>query len=265
MRTNMSDAGHGGRDSGAIGINKVNEKDIVLDVNNLVDKYLKTQDMKNINTRTTDTFVSLNDRSDKANSLGVNSFVSIHCNESDDPQAHGLEIFCYKFKYRELADCILSELKADNLYTRLRDGGVKEKNLHVVRETNMPACLIELGFISNREDYNLIMNNKDRFAKAIAKGICKFNGVSWKEPSGSSSEGFKNGEYDGRKAKVIANELNVRYDRWVDGVSEPAKIGKLKKGDIVDLGYCLKGWVGLHGFKGNKGFGYVNSKFLELL
>ena len=190
MRTNMSDAGHGGKDSGAIGINKVNEKDIVLDVNNLVDKYLKTQDMKNINTRTTDTFVSLNDRSDKANSLGVNSFVSIHCNESDDPQAHGLEIFCYKFKYRELADCILSELKADSLYTRLREGGVKEKNLHVVRETNMPACLIELGFISNREDYNLIMNNKDRFAKAIAKGICKFNGVTWKEPSGSSRECF---------------------------------------------------------------------------
>lgn len=265
MRTNMSDAGHGGKDSGAIGINKVNEKDIVLDVNNLVNKYLKTQDMKNINTRTTDTFVSLNDRSDKANTLGVNSFVSIHCNESDDPQAHGLEIFCYKFKYRELADCILSELKADNLYTRLREGGVKEKNLHVVRETNMPACLIELGFISNREDYNLIMNNKDRFAKAIAKGICKFNGASWKEPSGSSSEGFKNGEYDGRKAKVIANKLNIRYDRWIDGVYEPDIIGKLEKSDIVNLGYCLKGWIGLHGFKGNKGFGYVNSKFLELL
>lgn len=260
MRTNMSDAGHGGKDSGAIGINKVNEKDIVLDVNNLVDKYLKTQDMKNVNTRTTDTFVSLNDRSDKANSLGVNSFVSIHCNESDDPQAHGLEIFCYKFKYRELADCILSELKADNLYTRLREGGVKEKNLHVVRETNMPACLIELGFISNREDYNLIMNNKDRFAKAIAKGICKFNGVAWKE-SGSPAEGFVNGDYSGRKARVTADVLNVRWDRG----TEYDVIGQVKNGAIVNLQYCLNNWVSIEGFKGSKGLGYVSTKYLELV
>lgn len=262
MRTNMSDAGHGGKDSGAIGINKVNEKDIVLDVNSLVDKYLKTQDMKNVNTRTTDTFVSLNDRSDKANSLGVNSFVSIHCNESDDPQAHGLEIFCYKFKYRELSDCILSELKADNLYTRLREGGVKEKNLHVVRETNMPACLIELGFISNREDYNLIMNNKDRFAKAIAKGICKFNGVKWKETSGSSSKGLKKGDYSGRTAKVISNELNVRYNRGV----EYRVIGVIKKGKVVSLEWCEpNGWVSIQGYSGFRGLGYVNSKYLEII
>lgn len=265
MITNMSDAGHGGKDSGAVGINGVEEKDIVLEVSNLVDKYLKQQNIKNINTRTTDVFLSLNERSNKANNSSVNSFVSIHCNDSDDPNAHGLEIFCYKFKYRKLADCILQELKRENLYTQLREGGVKEGNLHVVRETHMPACLVELGFISNKKDYNLIMNNKDRFAKAIAKGICKFNGVSWKETSGSSSESFKNGEYDGRKAKVIANELNVRYNRWIGGVPEPKKIGKLKKGDIVDLGYCLNGWPGIHGFKGNKGFGYVNSKFLELL
>ncbi|WP_419741478.1 hypothetical protein [Paraclostridium dentum] len=54
-------------------------------------------------------------------------------------------------------------------------------------------------------------------------------------------------------------------DGLIDGVSEPAIICKLQKGDIVDLGYCLKGWVGLHRFKGNKGFGYVNSKYLELI
>lgn len=265
MRTNMTDAGHGGKDSGAIGINGVKEKDIALDVANRVNNYLKTQDIENILTRNTDVFLTLNERSDKANNLGVNSFVSIHCNESDNPQAQGLEIFCYKFKYRQLADCILQELKNENLYTQLREGGVKEGNWHVVRETNMPACLVELGFISNRKDYDLIMNNKDRFAKSIAKGICKFNGVTWKESSGSSSVGFKNGDYSGRKARVIADVLNVRYNRWVDGVSEPKIIGKLKKGDIVDLGYCLKGWPGIHGFKGNKGYGYVNSKFLELI
>lgn len=261
MRTNMTDAGHGGKDSGAPGLHGCLEKNIALDVANKVNDYLKTQNIKNINTRTTDVFLTLNERTNKANNLGVNSFVSIHCNSSDNPKANGLEIFCYKFKYRQLADCILEEIKKEGLYTQLREGGVKEDNLHVVRETNMPACLVELGFITNEKDYNLIMNNKDRFAKSIAKGICKFNGVAWKETTGPSSEGFKNGDYSGKKARVTADVLNVRYDRGI----EHDVIGQVKHGDIVNLQYCLNGWISIEGFKGNKGLGYVNSKYLELI
>lgn len=260
MRTNMTDAGHGGKDSGAPGVHECLEKDIVLDMANRVDNYLKNQDIKNINTRTTDVFLSLSERTNKANSLGVNSFVSIHCNSSDNPNAQGLETYCYKFKYRALADAIHSELIQEGLYTKNR--GVKEGDLHVIRETNMDACLVELGFITNQEDYNLIMNNKDKFAKAIAKGICKFNGVTWKESSGSSTAvGFKNGDYSGRKARVTADVLNVRWDRGV----EHDVIGQVKHGDIVNLQYCLNGWISIEGFKGNKGLGYVNSKYLELI
>lgn len=258
MKKNMTDAGHGGYDSGAPGVHGCLEKAIVLDINNRVDKYLKDQDIENSNTRTTDVFVTLNDRTNKANSLGVNSFVSIHCNSSDNPSAQGLETYCYKFAYRPLADAIHSELIEDGLYTKNR--GVKEGNLHVVRETNMDACLVELGFITNEDDYNLIMNNKDRFAKAIAKGICKFNGVTWKE-SGSTGEGFANGDYSGKRARVTADVLNVRWDRGI----EYDVIGQVKNGDIVNLQYCLNDWVSIEGFKGNKGLGYVNSKYLELL
>ncbi|CEO32984.1 N-acetylmuramoyl-L-alanine amidase family protein [Paraclostridium sordellii] len=181
MKKNMIDPGHGGYDSGAPGVHGCLEKDIVLDIANRVDEYLKNQNIENINTRTTDVFVTLNDRTNEANKLGVNSFVSIHCNSSDNPNAQGLETYCYKFKYRDLADVVHSELIKAGLYTK--DRGVKEGNLHVVRESNMPACLVELGFITNEEDYNLIMNNEDGFAKAIAKGICKFNGVTWNESS----------------------------------------------------------------------------------
>lgn len=258
MKKNMTDAGHGGYDSGAPGVHGSLEKDIVLDINNRVDKYLKNQDIENSNTRTTDVFVTLNDRTNRANSLGVNSFVSIHCNSSDNPSAQGLETYCYKFAYRPLADAIHSELIEDGLYTKNR--GVKEGNLHVVRETNMDACLVELGFITNEDDYNLIMNNKDRFAKSIAKGICKFNGVTWKE-SGSTGEGFANGDYSGKRARVTADVLNVRWDRGI----EYDVIGQVKNGDIVNLQYCLNDWVSIEGFKGNKGLGYVNSKYLELL
>ena len=260
MKKNMTDAGHGGKDSGAIGVNRVKEKDIVLDLANRVNNYLKTQDIENILTRNTDVFLTLNERTNKANNLGVNSFVSIHCNASDNPRAQGLETYCYKFKYRALADAIQDELIKEGLYTKNR--GVKEGDLHVIRETNMSACLVELGFITNEEDYNLIMNNKDKFAKAIAKGICKFNGVTWKESSGSSTAvGFKNGDYSGRKARVTADVLNVRYDRGV----EHDVIGQVKHGDIVNLQYCLNSWISIEGFKGNKGLGYINSKFLELI
>ncbi|CEP89724.1 sporulation-specific N-acetylmuramoyl-L-alanine amidase CwlC [[Clostridium] sordellii] len=260
MRTNMTDAGHGGHDSGAIGVAGCLEKDIVLEVANKVSDYLKTQDIKNINTRNTDIFLTLSERSSKANSLGVNSFVSIHCNSVDNPNAQGLETYCYKFKYRALADAIHSEIIKEGLYTKNR--GVKEGNLHVIRETNMDACLVELGFITNEEDYNLIMNNKDKFAKAIAKGICKFNSVEWKDTDTEiNTEGFTNGDYSGRKAKVIADVLNVRWDRG----TEYEIIGQVKYGDIVNLQYCLNRWVSIEGFKGNKGLGYVNSKYLKLI
>lgn len=260
MKKNMTDPGHGGYDSGAPGVHGCLEKDIVLDVANRVDEYLKNQNIENINTRTTDVFVTLDDRTSEANKLGVDSFVSIHCNSFDNPNAQGLETYCYKFQYRALADAIHNELIQGGLYTKNR--GVKEGNLHVVRESNMDACLIELGFITNEDDYNLIMNNKDRFAKAIAKGICKFNGVAWKETGGSSSgEIFSNGDYSGRKARVTADVLNVRWNRG----TEYDVIGQIKNGDIVNLQYCLNGWISIEGFSGNKGLGYVSTKYLELI
>lgn len=261
MKKVYIDLGHGGTDSGAVGVNNVLEKNIVLEIGKKVESKLKKCGIDVRMSRTTDIFKSLEYRSSDANKWGADCFVSLHCNSSKT-NGKGFEMFCYKFKYRELSDCILEEVKKGKLYTQLREGGVKEGNFHVVRETNMPAALIELGFITNEKDYNLIMNNKDRFAKAIAKGICKFNGVTWRETGGSSSgEGFKNGDYSGKKARVTADVLNVRYDRG----TQYNVIGQVKNGDIVNLQYCLNGWISIEGFKGNKGLGYVNSKYLELM
>ncbi|TAN69143.1 N-acetylmuramoyl-L-alanine amidase [Paraclostridium sordellii 8483] len=233
MRKNMTDAGHGGYDSGAPGLHGCLEKDIVLDISKRVDAYLKNQEIENILTRNTDVFLSLNERSNKANNLRVNSFVSIHCNSSDNPKAHGFEIFCYKFKYRQLADYILEEITKENLFTQLRDGGVKEGNLHVVRETNMPACLIELGFITNEEDYNLIMNNKERFAKAIAKGICKFNGVTWKESSDIPSDKNIDVIYQVyTKGKWLSNVINLNDYAGIYGNPIQGVYAHLSEGSI---------------------------------
>lgn len=72
---------------------------------------------------------------------------------------------------------------------------------------------------------------------------------------------LKNGDYSGRKAKVTASVLNVRYDRG----TQYNVIGKLNKGDTVKLNYCLNGWVSIEGYKGNKGLGYVSTDYLELI
>ena len=76
-----------------------------------------------------------------------------------------------------------------------------------------------------------------------------------------SNSTFKNGDYSGRKAKVTASTLNVRYDRG----TKYNVIGKLKNGDIVKLNYCLNGWISIDGYKGNKGLGYVSTDYLSLI
>lgn len=171
------DPGHGGNDSGAIGVRNVLEKNIVLEVSKKITDILRNRGIEVKMSRTTDVFKSLSYRTNEANNWGADCFVSIHCNSSDRKDAKGLETFCYKFKYRKLADYVQNEMVNDKLYTINR--GVKEKDLHVVRESNMSACLVELGFISNEEDTNFIEAKKDEMALAIADGICNYLGVKF--------------------------------------------------------------------------------------
>lgn len=177
MKKVYIDSGHGGTDSGAVGVRNVLEKNIVLSVGKKVEAKLKNCGVEVRMSRATDIFKTLEYRSSDANNWGADCFVSIHCN-SFNQVAKGIETYCYKFKYRKLADCVHAEMVNAKLYTLNR--GVKEGNLHVVRETNMPACLVELGFIDNVEDIKLLENKQEEFATAIAKGICKFLGVEYK-------------------------------------------------------------------------------------
>ncbi|WP_250674396.1 N-acetylmuramoyl-L-alanine amidase (plasmid) [Paraclostridium ghonii] len=255
------DLGHGGADSGAICRSKnVFEKNIVLEVGKLVESKLKACGIDVKLSRYNDITKSLVQRTTEANNWGADILVSIHVNDAENISAQGVETYCYKFAYRNLADCVHEELIKDGLYTKNR--GIKEGNLHMVRESKMSACLVELFFINNEDDINKLLNKKDEFANAIAKGICKYLGINYAGGNAiSPNEGFKNGDYSGKKARVIANTLNARYDRG----TQYNVIGQVKCGDIVNLQYCLNDWVSIEGFKGNKGLGYVNSKYLQLL
>lgn len=184
MKTIAIDAGHGGHDGGAYGLFS-KEKDIVLIVAKLVADQLRPY-CKPFLTRSDDTFLSLSTRPTMANNIKADAFVSIHCNSADNASARGWEVFTTRGQNRsdDLATCIGERYRSANpdLKTRFdeSDGDLdKEANFAVIRGTDCPSCLMELGFISN-SDEELLLNNAQfqrGAAKAIAHGILDFLGI----------------------------------------------------------------------------------------
>lgn len=111
-----------------------------------------------------------------ANDWDADIFVSIHCNSAEADEACGTETFAYDLDARregeKLATCIQDQI-VDALNTV--DRGVKANpKLFVLRYTAMPAVLVELGFISNAGDEELLATRQDDFARAIARGVTDY-------------------------------------------------------------------------------------------
>ena len=110
---------------------------------------------------------------DCANEWPADIFVSIHCNAANG-RAHGTETLIYSDggEAEKLASCIQRQI-VDSLGTT--DRGLKERpELIVLRATDMPAVLVELAFIDNDEDAELLMTRQDDFARAIARGVTDY-------------------------------------------------------------------------------------------
>ena len=172
------DAGHGGKDSGACG-NGLMEKDIALKMVKKVGSILTASGISVVYTRTDDSFKGLSDRCRIANSKACDCFVSIHTNSAVNSQANGIETLCYTKNSLAfyIQQNLINELK-------LNDRGVKErKDLAVLNRTEMQAVLVELGFVSNSENAKLMQRESflGASAECIAKGICKYLGVNYKE------------------------------------------------------------------------------------
>ena len=119
---------------------------------------------------------SLSEICSAANNSGADYFVSIHCN-AFNTVAKGTEVEAFSASTTggELAQSIQKSIVS---MLGTVDRGVKEHpEFYVLRNTDMPACLVEMAFIDNQEDEALLQNNLDAFAKAIAKGILNFIGM----------------------------------------------------------------------------------------
>jgi|TARA_R110000822_G_scaffold71249_1_gene171884 N-acetylmuramoyl-L-alanine amidase len=159
------DVGHGGKDAGAIGINKIQEKDIVLDIANAILKLNKKlgKPLDIYLTRYKDTLISLSDRIRLAKILKADLFVSLHCNHSDNPNARGIEVYASKKQAKYSKESVFVGYQIEKMLCTAigyESRGVKFANFQVLRETVgfCPSVLLELGFLSNKDEGTYISN-----------------------------------------------------------------------------------------------------------
>jgi len=171
------DPGHGGKDPGAIGADKkTQEADVVLKTGRLVRDYLNQYEgVKVVMTRDSDKYLGLSERAAIANRAKATYFISLHNNSYSDPDAGGFETYIYNggvskntVNWRAKVHAYLSKYVAGY---GVRDRGMKRANFAVVRETAMPAVLVEMAFISNPRELKLLKS--DEFLKGFARELAE--------------------------------------------------------------------------------------------
>ena len=176
------DEGHGGKDQGAVGSKGTHEANHNLDIGKIVGRILTEQGQQVVHTRTTDKWLSLNERAYIANKSFCNTFISIHCNSFKDPKANGTEVWSYpdSIEGMKLSNLVQEELiKA----TGLIDRGSKEARFGVLRMAYMTAILVETAFITNESEELLLMQPefKEKVGKAIVKGLFRYLNLEFKK------------------------------------------------------------------------------------
>lgn len=207
------DPGHGGYDSGASYQGR-REKDDVLQLAFDVGSNLERLGYEVDYTRTSDVYDSPNQKARIGNASGADFFISLHRNSSVNPNQYtGVETLLY-------SDTGVKADMARNINLQLEEVGFKNlgvderKDLAVLRRTNMPALLLEVGFINNDADNQLYDANQARIAEAIARGIDEtLNGTGATEVM---SENFSNDYYGYNTSMPVFADNNTAMEQEQD-------------------------------------------------
>lgn len=172
------DPGHGGYDPGAVSPKlKMKEKDIVLEVSLQLKKLLENQGFKVYMTRDDDNYIGLYDRSTIANELGADAFVSVHANAHPKTSVEGIQVLYYPNDGRD--NKTFAAMTRNSLVKELNTpdkGIIQRPKLVVIRETKMPAVLLEIGFMTNPREEKLLQQKdyRKKCAEGAYKGIIEY-------------------------------------------------------------------------------------------
>jgi N-acetylmuramoyl-L-alanine amidase len=167
FRTVVIDAGHGGHDNGGQW-GKVYEKHLALDTATRLENNLKRMGYQTVMTRRSDYFVSLPQRVAIGNRHKNAIFVSLHFNYTWKPHVCGLETFYHSVQGQRLAHCVQRSLVR---HTGTVDRNAKFARYYVIRNSSLPAILVEGGFVSNERERERMKTGE--FREAIARGIAE--------------------------------------------------------------------------------------------
>jgi len=184
------DAGHGGRDPGAVRFG-LNEKDPNLDIALRLKGKLEANGFRVIMTRTSDLYYSLDERVEMANNSGADLFLSIHNNAAFSESANGTETFWCPNGVNgssQFASLVQSNMLAE---AGRANRGVKTANFRVIKYTTMPAALVECAFVSNPTENNLLKTGdfREKCAVGLYKAIKTF-AATLESSSGGGFSGF---------------------------------------------------------------------------
>lgn len=160
------DPGHGGKDNGAA-YSDVYEKELTLSTAKKAEEQLRDNGASVTLTRADDTFIPLDERVDMSDSSDVDAFISLHYNSAEDQSASGINTFYYDGDENQaLAD---SMQKSVTDHVNPDDLGTEQADYQVLRDNQQLAVLMELGFISNQEERELVESGS--YQKKAAEGI----------------------------------------------------------------------------------------------
>lgn len=227
-----ADPGHGGYDPGAVGSRGAKESGIVLDIAFRWKRYMEAAGEQVMLTRESDVYVGLSERAVKANKYGADYLVSFHENSFAKESTKGTEVYCYSRggQGEKLAYAVLSGLVSNDLVVDNR--GVKTANFAVLRETNMPAILVEGDFISNNATEIKMMQEdwREAEASAIAQACLRFIG---KDLTGNAPIS---------KPVMTTNDAKETWELFVQG--DIAKRLQLALNSVYGAGLVVDGYLG---------------------
>lgn len=172
------DAGHGGHDIGSKN-NVINESDYSLELAQKIQELAKQKNINVVLTRNGNDFVDLQSRVDKMNEINPDLIISLHLNNAMNKEMKGAEVFINKDNTDQHTEKIGTELAQLVSINSIENRGLKKANFKILRDSKVPAFLIELGFVSNENDAETLKStiHKNQLAEKIVHYLENYQSI----------------------------------------------------------------------------------------